>query len=322
MGCYLLIDGAVSIMSYIGGQWHEIDRRNAGEIFGEVSLLMSRPHRTRAVAAIDCHVLLLNHEVMKQLLGEITAPQKALLHSVVEHVAIASAAHVQEVMREEKLAEVGRMANSIIHDFKNPFQMIGLGAEMIDRMSPSEQIHKICNSITGQVQRMLEMANELGEYSRGFSHLEISCVNLRRFFDSFAQSQAALLGKAGVELGMDVEELEVEMDRSRMLRVFQNLFSNAVEAMGKNGGRIELSARRLDGETVEICVADNGSGIPEQIRGCIWDSFVTAGKRNGIGLGMTIVKGILDAHGASVSFTTETGKGTTFTILLPVSHRQ
>jgi signal transduction histidine kinase len=103
-----------------------------------------------------------------------------------------------------------------------------------------------------------------------------------------------------------------------MVRVLQNLMMNASEAMPK-GGRIDLAARAENGLLV-ITFADNGPGIPEAIRESFWQPFVTSGKKGGVGLGSSIVRSIVESHGGHIDFVTETGKGTTFTIRLPLSH--
>jgi signal transduction histidine kinase len=121
-----------------------------------------------------------------------------------------------------------------------------------------------------------------------------------------------------VQFQFDPTSIRLPLDSARMSRVFQNLISNAVEAMPpETGGHIALAARRATPDTVEIAIRDDGNGIPEHIRGSLFEPFVTAGKRKGLGLGMAIVKNIVVAHGGSIRFETETGKGTTFYLTLP-----
>jgi signal transduction histidine kinase len=221
-------------------------------------------------------------------------------------------------MQHQKMAFLGGMVNSIVHDFKSPFQMINLGAEMIDSISQDKQVHRLCMSITDQVGRMLEMSNELGEYSRGQSSFNFQRVNLRELVDQFIENQIILLSKEGFVLEHDIADVNMDADPQKIMRVLQNLVSNAAEAMSGGRGKVIIKAELADGDFLHISVSDDGPGIPESIRDSIWNPFVTAGKPHGIGLGTSIVKSIVEGHGGTIDYTTETGKGTTFTITLPL----
>jgi signal transduction histidine kinase len=102
------------------------------------------------------------------------------------------------------------------------------------------------------------------------------------------------------------------MDRRRFRRVMINLSRNAVEAM-PIGGRLSVTARRGN-SGVEVIVSDTGVGIPKENLSKIWEPLFTAGKKDGAGLGMAIVKQIVEDHGWRISVESEEGKGTTFTI--------
>jgi len=109
-------------------------------------------------------------------------------------------------------------------------------------------------------------------------------------------------------------------EKAKLFRVFQNLIGNAIEAIGEGRGHVEIegTVRGEDG-VVEITIKDNGSGIPEAIRGRFFEPFVTFGKSGGTGLGSAIVKSIIDAHNGDIRFETETGKGTAFFVTLPLA---
>jgi two-component system NtrC family sensor kinase len=110
----------------------------------------------------------------------------------------------------------------------------------------------------------------------------------------------------------------VHADFGELRQAFVNLALNAMEAMGK-GGRLIVETRPAeDGAAVEIAIRDNGPGIPEEIRTKIFDPFFTT-KEKGTGLGLSVVYGIVQRHGGSVRVESEPGKGTCFTIRLPVA---
>jgi signal transduction histidine kinase len=125
--------------------------------------------------------------------------------------------------------------------------------------------------------------------------------------------QARELGGERVEVNLFVEPgLAVAMDRRRFRRVMLNLARNAVEAM-PNGGTLAITAQIMEG-AAEVKVSDTGVGIPKANIAKIWDMLFTAGKKDGTGLGMAIVKQIVEDHGWRIGVETEEGKGTTFTV--------
>jgi signal transduction histidine kinase len=128
----------------------------------------------------------------------------------------------------------------------------------------------------------------------------------------------------GERLGVAVEAryapdaLVITGDRFALGRVYRNLITNAIQAT-EPGGRVTVTTSRV-GETVEISVADTGSGIPAERLSAIFDDFVTT-KRRGLGLGLAITKRIVEQLDGTISVSSEMGKGTTFTIKFPVARR-
>lgn len=320
LGVYLIDHGAISIQNCVSGRWCEIDRREVGELFGEVSFITGRTHSMRTVAIGETRLLLLPAEHLDSVAGSMPMPMLFLVNSIIDHVGRTSSARAEESFRQEKLAVVGRMANNIVHDLKSPFQMINLGAQMIESLSPDRQVQKLCHSITEQVTRMLEMANELGEYSRGQSIAHFTRVNLRSFINGFVDANEPLFAKPGLALKLELPDIDLDIDPDAMHRVFMNLTSNAIEAMPDGKGTICISATLEEADWVEIRFADNGKGIPEAIRDTLWVPFVSQGKKKGVGLGTSIIKSVVEGHGGSIDFSTQTNRGTVFTMHLPRYH--
>jgi len=125
------------------------------------------------------------------------------------------------------------------------------------------------------------------------------------------------LGRAGVKLSIKPTTLELPLDQERALRVLQNLVTNASEAIAKRpGGRITVAARRVKSQCV-ITVADNGPGVPREIRSTLFEPFVSQGKVNGTGLGLAIAKAVVEAHHGVIDFKSSRA-GTTFSVHLPM----
>jgi signal transduction histidine kinase len=110
------------------------------------------------------------------------------------------------------------------------------------------------------------------------------------------------------------KDVELPLDRSPMERVFQNLLSNAIEAM-PNGGSVRVTSDRRDGEIV-VSVEDDGPGIPSAIADQLFEPFVTAGKKNGIGLGLALSRKTVVSHGGDL-WSDRKEEGARFVLRLP-----
>ena len=227
-----------------------------------------------------------------------------------------NALYVDEVLRKERMQLVGEMASAIIHDFKNPMTTIQCAVAMIRRKGgPGAESY--CKLIERRVVYMEAMTRELLDFSRGRSELSREPVSLEELFEEAGAANEAYLDSHGIACVVEPIDVDVSVDRCRIQRVLQNLVTNAAEAFGTRTGSVTLRAERVDEGMVEIQVVDNGPGIPEEIRSTLFEPFVTAGKPDGIGLGMAIVKTVVEGHDGTITFDTETGQGTTFRVRLP-----
>jgi signal transduction histidine kinase len=226
---------------------------------------------------------------------------------------------VRELVRKEKITLIGEMANSILHDFRSPVTSIQLALGAISKHSKSEATRQACETIERQLRRMSAMVEEVLVYARGETHLDRRPVSLRELFANLVAYNTETLRNTGITVQVHAANLMVVLDHDRMIRVLQNLLSNAVEAIGSShNGAITLSARSHKG-ACEITVRDNGPGISKVIWGTLFQPFTTYGKVGGTGLGLAIAKGIVDAHGGMITFRSKKGVGTTFCIRLPMS---
>ena len=128
---------------------------------------------------------------------------------------------------------------------------------------------------------------------------------------------------AAVELTLTlVDRTTARFDEDKITRVLHNLVRNAVEAMGKRGGKINIrvteqaATKASSRADLVIAVSDTGPGIPKEIESKLFQSFVSAGKKGGTGLGLAIVKKIVEEHRGSIAVHS-TSRGTTFTLVLP-----
>ncbi len=171
--------------------------------------------------------------------------------------------------------------------------------------------------IAAQTRRMVDMANDLAAFARGEEEIEHAHIRIEQLFNTFKELNGLFFDDESVSVDMRHNNVAFYGDATKLLRVLQNLVSNAIEAIHQTelSGEVVVSAEEV-GERVHLIVRDNGPGIPEEIQTKFFEPFVTYGKSGGTGLGTAIVQSIVDAHNGSIAFTTS-GKGTTFTIKLP-----
>jgi len=225
--------------------------------------------------------------------------------------------HVKQVLHKEKMVVLGEMLNTVIHDFKSPLSGINLASGMIKTQHPDEETAEWCDLIQAQAQRMSAMAEEFLEFVRGNAILNKQPFNLRMALQRFEKLNRVYFQEAQVDVVIEAADAVINGDENKLLRVIQNLVSNAVEAFKGCGGRVELTAW-VGQEGAQIRIHDNGPGIPETIKDRLFEAFVTHGKHSGTGLGTTIAKSIIDAHGGEISFQSNNQEGTTFNIRLPL----
>lgn len=317
-GIYLVIKGTVEFRAHYGaGDVRTVSTAGEGEYFGEIAVLTGQKRSLRAVARDDVTLARIPAAALESYLSNIPGPIEKMVLSLVGHLHDTTDHYLTDMVKQEKIAMVGTMVNTIIHDFKNPFCMISLGAQMLSQKHSDEQTRRICKTMEEQVQRMVEMAAELSEFSLGRHNLVFRPVHLRALLGRFRDLNFPFFEQDGVEISIEVPDVLVEMEPQRMMRVFQNLVGNALEALPNGKGKISITGN-VEGDKLKIFITDTGKGIPEEIQPRFWEPFVTHGKRNGTGLGTAVVKSILDGHHGTVSFTTAPEKGTTFTIVLPL----
>lgn len=298
----------------------------AGTFFGEVGIFTNAPRSLTAITACPTRLAVIHREKLVDFIKHTPGPIEQVLGSVVRHLHDTTRHYMEDILQQEKLSLVGTMMNSIIHDFKNPFTMISLGAQLLQKRYPDdEKVQKICKNMNGQIEHMLAMANELAEFSRGRStKLNLTEVFLPVFFDTFCELNEPFFSHDRVHVNIHCDEVSLEVEPGKLLRVLQNLIGNAVEAYGHDGtGSVDIRAMEApeDRDFVLITIADCAGGIPEEIQARLFEPFVTYGKSRGTGLGTAIVKSIIEAHGGSISFESTIGEGTTFFIRLPVRQK-
>lgn len=225
----------------------------------------------------------------------------------------------EKLIHSERLSTIGQMASSIIHDFRNPMTTINLAVSSLQQgkgITP-EKTENWYRLIRDAIQRMVIMAQELLDFSRGDSRLEKQELSLDEFIKLLVQSVTMNLEQAKVKLEVQENYKGTALiDADRLHRALVNIITNAQDAMPQ-GGTLSVTTGKED-SFLYFTISDTGVGIPPEIKNQIFDAFVTAGKKKGTGLGLAITKRIIDQHGGTIEVESEQGKGTKFRVKIPM----
>jgi len=231
--------------------------------------------------------------------------------------AIAQAQSRERQAREERLATLGRFLSSMLHDLKTPLTVISGYTQLLVGEEDEDARREAASSIRRQVQLLKTMMGETLAFAKGERRILIRRVYLRTFFEDLAEQLQPELADKGIRLELILNDRGIaHFDEEKMQRVFHNLARNAAEAIGERGGLCRLEVDRSDDGNLLLTFSDDGPGVSEEIRGRLFESFTTHGKKGGTGLGLAIVQSIVEDHGGTVSVESKPGR-TAFSIALP-----
>lgn len=317
---YLVLAGEVEL-------WRKTDqdplvpiaRIGAGDYLGDMGVIDRCARCTGARTVGETRLLRIPAEPFLEVLRiEPVEVSLEFFHQLSERLRKTNDLYVSYVLHKEKLQLVGEMAQSIIHDLRNPLTVIQALADLIaSRFPEDETVNRYSGLIQEEIEYMSAMAQDLLEYAKGESKLNRENVHVADLFERLESMNREQIQKSNVDFSYLAVDAVVYVDWTRMLRVLQNLLGNALKALQVEGGTLRLEAEKLGEHKVELRVLDNGPGIPETIRDKVFDPFVRAGKGEGAGLGMAIAKKIVEDHGGTISLRAESNTGTTFRIHLP-----
>ncbi|MGA8572523.1 MAG: two-component system sensor histidine kinase NtrB [Desulfobaccales bacterium] len=222
------------------------------------------------------------------------------------------------LLQSERLAAVGNTVTHIAHEIKNPLLIIGgFARQLLKIPGLDDKSRQKLNIMAEEVSNLEAMVAEMRDFvrlpaavkSRGRLEKAISEA-LELFRDTFTENHVKI---KRVE---DGPLPPLDFDPTQLRQVLINLFKNALEAMPR-GGELTISTR-VSGQNAEIVLADTGEGMDPGVASNIFQPYFTT-KAQGTGLGLAICQSIIQGHGGSISVTSTPGKGTAFTIQLPLA---
>jgi two-component system, NtrC family, sensor kinase len=250
------------------------------------------------------------------------------LESKVEERTAQLRAAQQKLLQTDRLASLGQLAASVAHEINNPISGV-LNLSMLmqrilndDGIPPDRvaEFRRFLGQIASETARVGRIVSDLLSFSRR-SRPQSSEADLNSLVTTTTSLVAHKLDLAGVAIGLDLAEglPSVRCDPSQIQQVVINLVLNGAEAI-KGGGRVTVRTRAAaDGRAVVLEVADTGSGIAPELVSKIFDPFFTTKEEGkGVGLGLAVVYGIVNAHGGEIEVATRIGEGSTFRVTLPL----
>lgn len=275
---------------------------DAGRLIGAVAVGRDVTERTRAARERD------------RLLEELKAANQQLTMAGLQAGELAEKARSRAAQIEEFISVVS-------HDLRTPLTVIQGQAQMVQRFAERpEAVHRSAEAIYTSVRLMNRMISDLAEMGRlesGELKLHLLPLDLSWFISDLMGRLEGVEETGRIRLEVPEELPPVLADQDRLERVFMNLLNNA---MKYSDGEVTVRVSSA-GDSATVSVVDHGTGIPQDDIPHIFERFYrakTAGRKEGLGLGLYIVKGLVEAHGGDTRVESRGGEGTTFTFTLPI----
>ncbi|MBP9901416.1 MAG: ATP-binding protein [Verrucomicrobiota bacterium] len=319
-GLYVVQEGRVEIAGQV--QPHPrlvFSNIGPGGVFGEMAVIEQLPRSAGATAAEPTTVYFLPRAVVWSLIERSPALAGVFLQLISRRLREFNQHYLQEVVLAERLAAVGRFARSIVHDLKNPLNIISLTAEMYCQPEAPPALRATAQGrIQKQVGRINDLITDILQFSQGDQSTARVPVSYAVFIEQLAAELRPELETKSVRLDLEASfpALKLSLDAKRLRRVFINLVHNATDAM-PSSGTITLRIRQ-DAREVVTEIADTGSGIAPEMQEKLFQPFATHGKGHGTGLGLSICKKIVEDHGGRIWARNDPAGGAVFAFSLPL----
>jgi signal transduction histidine kinase len=221
-----------------------------------------------------------------------------------------------QMVQAAKLAAIGELAASVAHEIKNPLQVLLLHLELVEAGRP---LPNWVEMLSKQVKRLSDITHRLMNFARNVSEdVKMEPVNIHKCIEDIVAMVHHEFRGSGIEIELTFPEglPPVAANANYLQQVFLNLLINARDAMPK-GGKIRIQTA-LTGFHLTVTFSDTGSGIPQEVLEKVFKPFFSTKGEKGTGLGLAICHKIIAQHKGEIRVESEMGKGTTFTIFLPV----
>lgn len=320
-GLYVVKEGVVRISALVNPRERRVlSRLVAGDFFGEMAIVDKGPRSATASAEPASTVYFIPRPVILEMLENSPHLAISLMREFSLRLREFNRRYIEEVLQAERLTLVGRFARSIVHDFKNPLNVIGIAADIAAMEGATADMRATArHRIRKQIDNLSGMINELLEFTRGpQGAVVLAPTDYRQFIRRLLEERRLELKDSSITLECATEppNLTILLDPARLVHVFTNLLNNAVDAMTEGGKITFRFAQSTDEVITEI--ADTGPGIAPEIAPRLFEAFATHGKAHGTGLGLSICKRIIEDHGGRIDAFNLPQGGACFRFALPL----
>ena len=228
--------------------------------------------------------------------------------------------HVRSPTDGKELEQMSTLARELVHEIRNPLNSISLNLQLLEEDLPNaqkdrEDLGKRLRRIRGEVEHLDRILTDFRRYAT-LPSLTLETCDLTRLIEEVLDFSEPEAQRQSIQVIREIQELSpIQLDRAQFKQALLNLTINAHQAM-EDGGKLTVRARALNGQ-IQIDVEDTGKGIDPNILNRIFDRFFST-KENGTGVGLAIVKQVIESHGGSVKAKSQPNQGAIFSILLPV----
>ncbi len=336
---YIILQGQVEVWKAYGEQEPSLLAvHGPGHFFGEMALVDQLPRSATLVARTETRTLYISRDDFQALIRSNNSIALSVMMSISLMVRSSNESFVEdlrrrnlqlqraneelkavqeELLRNERLSTIGKFSSLILHDIKNPIAVLKALSDLaLLHAEQPEEAAKDVRRMKGELERLERLASDFLDYSRGEVRLSFGLSSAEALFRRVSEAFADRLEREGIALVLsDGIRRPIVLDEERFSRVLINLVDNARKA-GSRGSSIRLAGEASEGE-VAFTVEDEGEGMSGAVAARIFEPFFSASGKGGTGLGMLIVKNIVEAHEGTISVYSEPGAGTRVRVALP-----
>jgi two-component system, NtrC family, sensor kinase len=237
---------------------------------------------------------------------------------------------LHQVEYSNKMATIGRLAAGVAHEINNPLAVINEKAGLIkdlfsmkEASARDEKLMKTVNAIIFSVERCAKITRRLLSFMRN-TGVVTEGVNLKETVQEVLGflSKEAEYRSLHMSVQVDDDVPQITSDRGRLQEILLNVINNSFAAM-QDGGHLEVAVKRVKEDSVAVTITDDGCGIPRADMERVFEPFFsTRTGKGGTGLGLSITSGLVQELGGDIRVDSEVGKGTSFTVLLPITPKK
>lgn len=338
---YIVLDGQVEVWKNFKDPKPDLLAiHGPGHFFGEMALVDELPRSATVVAKDSTTVLFLYRKDFHELIRSHASIALSVMMSMSFLVRSSNDAFVDDLrrrnseleaayseleeiqtdrLRNERLSTLGKFSSMILHDIRNPISIIkGQTQLMMLDLQDENRLRRSIQAIVTETTKLERLASEFLDYSRGEIRLDFSIVHPQSLLVKVDETIRQRLEAEGIDLVLQCTSSDpVLIDENRILRAILNIIDNARKALVDTKEKHLVIQASDESDLLLIRIQDSGTGMPPDVLARIYEPFYSASGHGGTGLGLLIVKNIIEAHGGTMTVESTEGRGSTFTMRIP-----